>query len=246
MDAGNVLEIKDLVVGYDAHPILDGVSLTVESHDFVGVIGPNGGGKTTLLKAIVGLLKPYSGTISFGTDKPLGYLPQLNQQDRLFPISVEEVVLSGLFGRRGVLGRYTSSDRADARRWMSEAGILSLARERFGNLSGGQRQRALLCRALCSDPDLLLLDEPNTFVDNRFEGELYNILKEQNQHRTILVVTHDVGTVAQCVKSVVCVNRSLHHHPANRVTPDLLKAYDCPIQLVTHGEVPHTVLCNHA
>ena len=240
-----VIDIQNLVVGYGDAPILNGISFQVEQNDFVGIVGPNGGGKTTLLKVIVGLLKPESGQITLNTDKPLGYLPQMNHHDDHFPILVNEVVLSGLFGQRGILSRYRKADHELVDYWLNYAGVAHLAKKRFGTLSGGQRQRVLLCRALVSDPDLLILDEPNTFVDNRFEGELYELLRQLNETRAIMVVTHDLGTISSYVKSIACVNRDLHHHKSNIITTKQLEAYNCPIQLITHGKVPHTVLLNH-
>jgi zinc transport system ATP-binding protein len=240
-----LLHIKNLTVGYDEKPILEKVNLDVFKHDFIGIIGPNGGGKTTLLKTIVGLLQPQEGQIVYNSGKPIGYLPQLNQHDTRFPILVREVVMSGLFGQRGILGRFKKSDVENVHHWLEFAGITHLANKRFGTLSGGQRQRALLCRALVSEPELLILDEPNTFVDNRFEGELYELLKRLNQTIAIMVVTHDLGTISTYVKSIACVNRDLHHHHSNIITPKQLEAYNCPIQLITHGNIPHTVLLNH-
>ncbi len=240
-----ILFIRNLTVGYGEKPILEKVNLEVFRHDFIGIIGPNGGGKTTLLKAIVGLLQPIDGEIVIKPGKPIGYLPQINQHDTRFPILVKEVVLSGLFGQRGIFGKYSKSDLEKVNHWLEFAGISHLAGKRFGTLSGGQRQRALLCRALVSEPELLILDEPNTFVDNRFEGELYELLKQLNQTRAIMVVSHDLGTISAYVKSIACVNRDLHHHKSNIITPTQLEAYNCPIQLITHGNVPHTVLLNH-
>lgn len=241
-----VIDIQNLVVGYGEKPILDGINLQVNQHDFIGIVGPNGGGKTTLLKVIVGLLKPESGHIVINTNKPIGYLPQMNQHDNHFPILVHEVVLSGLFGQRGIFQRYKKSDFELVQYWLNYAGISHLSKKRFGTLSGGQRQRVLLCRALVSDPDLLILDEPNTFVDNRFEGELYELLKRLNETRAIMVVTHDLGTISSYVKSIACVNRDLHHHKSNIITQHQLESYNCPIQLITHGQIPHTVLLNHS
>jgi zinc transport system ATP-binding protein len=115
----------------------------------------------------------------------------------------------------------------------------------IGQLSGGQQQKVLLCRAIIANPELLILDEPNTYVDNKFEGELYEMLKELNERMAIVMVSHDIGTITSYVKSIACVNRSLHHHHSNRITETQLAAYDCPIQLITHGRVPHTVLEKH-
>ena len=240
-----LLSIKKLTVGYSEKPILSGINLDVFIDDFIGIVGPNGGGKTTLLKAIVGLIKPMEGEITFNTKKTIGYLPQMNQHDNRFPIPVNEVVLSGLFGNKGIFKRFTKADTEKAEYWLEFAGVKEFTKKKFGSLSGGERQRVLLCRALISNPDLLILDEPNTFVDNKFEGELYELLKQLNETRAIMVVSHDLGTISAYVKSIACVNRDLHHHKSNIITQKQLESYNCPIQLITHGTVPHTVLLNH-
>ena len=240
-----LLSIKNLTVGYGEKPILSGINLDVFKNDFIGIVGPNGGGKTTLLKAIVGLIKPVEGEIFFNTMNPIGYLPQMNQHDNRFPIPVNEVVLSGLFGEKGIFKRFTKADFEKAEYWLEFAGLKGFAKKKYGSLSGGERHRVLLCRALISDPDLLILDEPNTFVDNKFEGELYELLKQLNETKAIMIVSHDLGTISTYVKSIACVNRDLHHHKSNIITQQQLESYNCPIQLITHGTVPHTVLLNH-
>lgn len=246
----NLLTLRDVSVAYDGCEALQHVDLEIGSEDFLGVIGPNGGGKTTLVKAILGTV-PYSGTIRYAPElyddreRLIGYMPQLTDFDRAFPISVGEVVLSGLQGRRGFRSRYTREDREKVRRLLAETGIDALADRPIGAVSGGQMQRALLCRAIVSDPKLLILDEPTNFVDNRFENELYRTLQELNRRMAIVVVSHDLGTITSIVKEIVCVNRTVHRHRSNRITPEQLQNYNCPIQLLSHGTVPHTVLAHH-
>jgi len=246
-----LVRIRNLSVGYGQNIVLREVNLTIEQFDFVGVIGPNGGGKTTLLKALLGLLQPLSGEIVFaesmteGNTHRIGYLPQINNIDRKFPITVFDVVRSGLMSRKRLTGRYNSGENERANKLMDEMGIYSIRNKAIGELSGGQIQRALLCRALVNDPKLLILDEPNTYVDNRFERELYEKLKVLNDKLAIMLVSHDLGTISTYVKSYACVNSSLHYHSGNKVTPELLKSYECPIQIISHGEIPHTVLFNH-
>lgn len=128
---------------------------------------------------------------------------------------------------------------------LSEMGVIDIRNKAIGELSGGQMQRVFLCRALISKPKVLILDEPDTFVDNRFEGELYEKLKQLNKEVAIILVSHDVGTISSYVKTIACVNRELHYHPDNRITQEQLNSYNCPIKLITHGEVPHTVLKHH-
>lgn len=245
-----LLELHNVSVSYKGCEALHEVNLTIDSADFLGVIGPNGGGKTTLVKAILGAV-PYAGRIDYAPElfdrgeRLIGYMPQITEFDRDFPISVEEVVLSGLQGRRGFRHRYTKEDRAKARKLLHDTGLEELADRPIGEISGGQMQRALLCRAIISDPRLLILDEPTNFVDNRFEHELYETLRALNERMAILIISHDVGTITSLVKEIVCVNRHVHRHHSNIITAEQLENYHCPIQILTHGHVPHTVLAHH-
>jgi zinc transport system ATP-binding protein len=246
-----IIELKDIIAGYGDEVILQNVNLTIREHDFIGVIGPNGGGKTTLVKVILGLLKPMSGKIlAHETDageqrRTIGYLPQLSQTDQKFPITVLEVVLSGLAEPGRLFRRFSSQEIAKARMLLNQTGIEALANKNMGELSGGQRQRVFLCRAIISDPMLLILDEPNTYVDNRFESDLYETLKVLNQRMAILMVSHDVGTITYYVKTIACVNRELHYHSSNQISQEQLASYNCPIQIIAHGHIPHTVLGEH-
>lgn len=245
-----LIKIRNLSVDYDAQRVLHDVDLDIYADDFLGVIGPNGGGKTTLVKAILGAV-PHSGTIEFspalydGSRRLIGYMPQQSNFDRAFPISVRETVVSGLQSQRRMMGRYSREDYARADRLLEQTGILSVARAPIGEISGGQMQRTLLCRALIAEPRLLILDEPANFVDNRFEGELYALLKELNERIAIVMVSHDLGTITSVVKSIVCVNGHVHRHSSNLITAEQLENYDCPIQIIAHGHVPHTVLESH-
>ncbi|WP_340112167.1 metal ABC transporter ATP-binding protein [Maribellus mangrovi] len=243
-----LLKIEDLTFGYDKQPVLENVNLEVFEKDFLGVIGPNGGGKTTLLKLILGLVKPNKGKVTFGSDlqgrkKSIGYLPQVRHIDRKFPITVMDVVFSGaiMHDRR----RSKAEIKAAAVQLLHDMGLLELKGKAVGELSGGQMQRVFLCRALISDPKLLILDEPDTFVDNRFEGELYEKLLQLNKEIAIILVSHDVGTISSHVKTIACVNKNLHYHPSNQISEEQLAEYNCPIQVITHGEIPHTVLKHH-
>ena len=247
MDA--LIKIEKLTLGYDKEPVLRNVNFNIFEKDFIGVIGPNGGGKTTLLKAILGLLKPMSGKIFFRKDidrqkKPIGYLPQVKHMDRNFPITVFDVVHSGSLMKNSK--KSTSSEiRKKTENLLEEMGIANIRNKAIGELSGGQMQRVFLCRALLSDPKILILDEPDTFVDNRFEGELYEKLRLLNNHMAIVLVSHDMGTISSYVKTIACVNGELHYHPDNIITQEQLNSYNCPIKLITHGEIPHTVLKHH-
>ena len=245
-----LIDIHDLSTGYDGHTVLEDVNLSIYADDFIGIIGPNGGGKTTLVRAILKTI-PYTGTVTYAPDLiedghlSVGYLPQQHQFDRAFPISVREVILSGLQARKGLWGRYRTRDTLHAYALMQQTGISDLADRPIGELSGGQMQRALLCRALIAEPKVLILDEPTNFVDNRFEKELYQILQQLNERMAIVMVSHDLGTITSVVKSIVCVNRHVHRHNSNVITSEQLDNYNCPIQLISHGDVPHTVLKRH-
>lgn len=246
----NYITTHNLSVSYDDKTVLDSVNLEVYSDDFIGVIGPNGGGKTTLVKALLNAL-PYSGEIVYAESimgsngARIGYLPQINSFDRSFPISAEEVVLSGLQSCKGFFGRYTKHDLLKVTELLQLTGVEHLAKRSVGELSGGEFQRVILCRALISDPKLLILDEPNNFVDNKFEKELYELLKFLNERMAIIMVSHDLGTISSYIKSILCVNHTAHLHSSNIITSEQLANYDCPIQLLYHGEIPHTVLTNH-
>ncbi|MBQ1221190.1 MAG: ABC transporter ATP-binding protein [Alistipes sp.] len=245
-----LIELHDVSVNYDGYGAIRGVNLSIDSTDFLGVIGPNGGGKTTLVKAILGMVT-YEGRIDYapelnsGNERLIGYMPQISEFDRAFPISVMEVVLSGLQGSKGLFGRYTKEDRMKALQLLAECDIEALADRPIGEISGGQMQRALLCRAVIADPKLLILDEPTNFVDNQFEQTLYRTLRRLNERMAIVMVSHDVGTISSVVKEIVCVNGHVHRHRSNIISAEQLAAYDCPIRLLSHGHVPHTVLEHH-
>lgn len=242
-----ILELQHITAGYDSVPVLQNVNLQINEQDFIGIIGPNGGGKTTLLKVILGLLKPFSGTITCNVSRQnlFGYLPQNNQFDQRFPINIREVVLSGLMSGKGLLKPYTKADRLKAEELLEKYGMGSYKKAPIGELSGGQMQRVFLCRAIISSPRILILDEPTTYVDSNFEKEFYSILKDLNKTLSIVMVSHDLGTICSYVKTIACVNRGLHYHHSNLISTEQLKSYNCPIELLSHGQIPHRVLTNH-
>jgi zinc transport system ATP-binding protein len=176
----------------------------------------------------------------------LGYLPQYSSIDTKFPISVEEVILSGLAGRHPLTARFTPEQREKAFRTLRHMGLEGVEKRPIGKLSGGQLQRALLGRAIISDPQLLILDEPSTYIDKRFEAHLYELLTEINRNCAIILVSHDIGTVLQNVKSIACVNETLDYHPDTGITTEWLeKNFNCPIEVLGHGTIPHRVLGEH-
>jgi zinc transport system ATP-binding protein len=241
--------MHSLSASYGANVVLQEVDLKVNENDFIGVIGPNGGGKTTLLKVILGLVKPSEGKIVFNNEllnnNSIGYLPQMSTGDINYPVTVTDIILSGLMIRKGIISRMSSSDKTRAMKVMDELGLEEMTNSTLNELSGGQMQRVFLGRAIIGNPRLLLLDEPGNFVDTTFENDFYEKLRDLNKRMAILMVSHDVGTISSHIKSFACVNRSLHYHPSHEITNEDLLAYGCPIQLVTHGDVPHTVLKHH-
>jgi zinc transport system ATP-binding protein len=244
-----LLEMKSVTVSYGSNIVLQDAGLYVFENDFIGVIGPNGGGKTTLLKTILGLVKPISGKLIFNKEllgnSNIGYLPQISTGDNNFPVTVKDVILSGLMIQKGLITRMTTADRKKARMVIEELGLADLSDSSLSELSGGQIQRVLLGRAVIGDPKLLLLDEPGNFVDANFETDFYEKLRILNKRMAIMMVSHDIGTISAHIKSFACVNRKLHYHPSSEITNEQLLAYGCPIQLITHGDVPHTVLKKH-
>ncbi|MEJ5358975.1 MAG: metal ABC transporter ATP-binding protein [Desulfobacterales bacterium] len=248
-----VIDIRGVWFSYNGQSVLEGVNLVVPRGDFLVLIGPNGGGKTTLLKLILGLLAPRRGEIAvLGTSPPraahrVGYVPQNVHVNKSFPICVHDVVRMGRLGAGG--GRMRPGARreeeAAVRRAMEEMGVWELRRRRVGQLSGGQLQRAFIARALVSRPEILLLDEAMASIDAQGRAEFYDLLAELNRSVTIVAVTHDTMMLSPRVKSVACVNRRLHHHAGGEITPELLEAaYRCPVDLVAHG-VPHRVFEVH-
>jgi len=246
-----ILELQSVDAGYNGKAVIRDANMEIYGQDFIGMIGPNGGGKTTLLKVILGVLKPFRGKVIYYNVyddqrvKRIGYLPQFSMIDQKFPISAQEVVMSGLMPHHGLTRRYTREDRKKARQMLEKMGVSHLKNKVIGELSGGQMQRVFLARAVIGSPRLLILDEPNTFVDNKFEGELYEHLRELNKEMAIILVTHDIGTISPYVKTIACVNQQVHYHHSNVITEQQLSAYNCPIQLITHGDIPHTVLRKH-
>lgn len=247
-----LIELSHVTAAYGHKVVLRDISLVIGKDDFLGIIGPNGGGKTTLLKVMLGLLAPVSGTIRFfrdGKEVPslkIGYLPQMNHIDKKFPISVREVVASGLSAEKPLFRAFTKAQEKRIDEVIGRMGLENLDRRPIGELSGGQLQRVLLGRSIVSRPEVLILDEPNSYVDKRFESHFYPLLEEINRESAIVLVSHDIGTVLSLVKNIACVNETLHYHPGADVSEAWLdETYACPIELVGHGDLPHRVLKKH-
>jgi len=247
----SVINIQNLWFSYDQNPILEGINLQVMEGDFVGLIGPNGGGKTTLLKALLGLIQPQQGQIQI-LDRPVnqgrryvGYVPQWLEFDREFPVRVLDVVRMGCLGKRKLFRRYNAQDETIVRNCLNRVGLAEFGDRPLAALSGGQRQRVYIARALASQPQILLLDEPTANVDSKAQRSIYDLLGEINQTITIIMISHDLGAISRYVKTVGCLNRRLHYHQDRVITPAMIEAtYQCPVDLIAHG-VPHRVFPEH-
>jgi zinc transport system ATP-binding protein len=228
-----VIELDNVSFTYGARPVLENVNLQVLQGDFIAMIGPNGGGKTTLLKLILGLLKPDRGKVRVMGAQPaavshhIGYVPQnvfVNQQ---FPITVRDVVLMGKLSPHQRLSHYSDRDHREALNALARLEMDAFADVKIGSLSGGQRQRVFIARALVTNPGILLLDEPTASIDTKGQTEFYQLLKQLNQDRTIIVVSHDLLVISSYVHSVACVNRRLHFHEQTRIASSPLDV-KCP------------------
>jgi len=246
-----MISVRHLWAGYDNQPVLEDINLSIKKLDFIGLIGPNGGGKTTLLKVLLGLLSPTRGEVRIlGKSvqegrRHIGYVPQVVEFDRDFPISVWEVTRMGRLGKRRLLQRYSTEDDEIVAGALRRVGMLDLRHRPIGELSGGQRQRAYIARALATEPKILLLDEPTASVDPQVRASIYKLLSHLNDHVTILMISHDMSAISSHVKTVGCLNRQLFYHGEKQITPDMLEAaYQCPIDLIAHG-VPHRVFPEH-
>ena len=241
MDTENDHEIilDDISFAYKQLNVLENVDLVIEKGEFASIVGPNGGGKTTLLKLILGLLKPNKGRITIFGKPPdqvrqrLGYMPQYAHLDMAFPASVMDVVLMGRLKKSSLW--FSKKDRTAVFNAINEVGMSDFVNTGFNELSGGQKQRILIARALCNSPDILLLDEPTANVDIQTEENLFSILQKLNSKMTILLVSHDLGFVSQYVKSVICVNRRVVIHPTTLVNGAIIKdIYHGDLKMVRH------------
>lgn len=244
-----VLQARGLCFGYGADLILDHVDLDIFERDFLAIVGPNGGGKTTLVKILLGLLEPGAGEVRSRLRLrrgSLGYVPQFATFDRDFPLRVHDVVLMGTLGRRGPLRRHTRADHDAANAALARLDLGDLGRLPIAELSGGQVQRVLIARALASAPEILFLDEPTSSIDPESRGGLLGILTELNREIPIVMVTHDLGSLPGVVKNVACLDRTLFYHPGGQLSQETLeRVYGCHIDLISHGH-PHRVLARHA
>jgi len=247
-----LVEIRNLYAGYNGESVLRDINLSIEESDFIGLIGPNGGGKTTLLKVILGLLEPKKGEIRVMGQPPtrgrqhIGYVPQSNVYDLDFPIRVRDVVRMGRLGPNRLFKSYNDEDNAIVMERLAWVDMLDHKDESLSELSGGQRQRVYIARALVNEPRLLLLDEPTVSVDIEARARIYSLLHKINENGvTIVLVSHDMNVISSYVKTIGCLNRSLYYHSEKAITAEMLEAgYNCPVDLIAHG-LPHRVLAAH-
>ena len=247
-----LVEIKNLYGGYDHETILEDINFSIQKDDFIGLIGPNGGGKTTLIKIILGLLPSKKGHVNVMGKSPregrqhIGYVPQFSVFDSDFPISVFDVVKMGRLSKKRVFRPLTPQDDDIIEEKLTWVDMLEYQNRGIRELSGGQRQRVYIARALATEPEMLILDEPTISVDFESRAKIYKLLHEINlQGVTILLVSHDLNVISSYVKTIGCLNRQLHYHGEKEITPEMLKAgYNCPVDLIAHG-VPHRVLAEH-
>ncbi len=247
-----VIELRDVSVRYGDVPALESIDLAVSPKEFLGVIGPNGGGKSTLLKVILGLITPDRGTVLVLGRAPararrtVGYVSQKPVFQNDFPASVWDVAIMGRAGVKGLLRGYDVEDRAAAEEALRRVGMLQFSSKQIGSLSGGEQQRVFIARALVGKPEILLLDEPLASIDPTMQTDFYELLQSLRRDLTILMVSHDIGAISVHVDTIACLNRRLFHHGTRELTTDVLEAtYQCPVQLITHGPVPHRVLKEH-
>lgn len=248
----NAIHIDNLTVYYGQIPAISNICLDVDDGEYLGIIGPNGGGKSTLLKAILGLVSITSGSVQiYGNSiqksrRLISYVPQFAAIDKQFPITMLEVVLTGCL-KKGLTPfyKYSTKDKNKAYELIDKVGISNLVNRRISELSGGEFQKMLIARALATKPKLLLLDEPTANVDVASRQQIYDLLAELNKSMTIILVTHDLLAVSSEVHRLACLNGKLVYHGEPEISNNIVNSlYGCPVDLIAHG-VPHRVLKEH-
>ncbi len=246
-----IISVQNLWAGYGHESVLKDINLSIKKLDFIGLLGPNGGGKTTLLKVLLGLLKPIRGKVYIMGQSAkemrhcIGYVPQTVEFDRDFPISVWDVTQMGRLDRRQLFRGYSNRDNAIVSESLRKVGLFDLKDRSIGELSGGQKQRAYIARALATEPQILLLDEPTASIDQQASTHIFEFLNKLNSQVTILMVSHDISAISSYVKTVGCLNRRLFYHGDKQISEKMLTAaYHCPVDLIAHG-IPHRVFPKH-
>lgn len=247
-----LITLRNVFVGYEGKTVLTDVNMTIRERDFLGVIGPNGGGKTTLMKTILGLMKPSSGSVTYfrgGAEVPrlnIGYMPQYTSIDKKFPISVFDVVLSGLSHKKPLLRPFSRGQKERCSAILRDMELADLAERQIGQLSGGQLQRVLLARAVVSEPEVLVLDEPNTYIDRPAQQKLYQQLAELNHSCAIVLVSHDIDSVLTYARSIACVDGNvLCHDDATLSTEWVERHLGNAIGLIGRGDMRYRLLKTH-
>lgn len=238
-----VISIKNLHVNYESIVALKDVSFEVKPLEFIGIIGPNGGGKTTLVKTILGIIKPNSGEVKINKSEVIGYVPQLTTFDRQFPINVMDVILTGHLPKKVQLfKKFNLHDKEHALSVMKILGVENLKNRQIGNLSGGQMQKVLIARALMNHPTILILDEPTAGVDEPSKDDIYRMLKELNAKMTILMITHHTSDLLKYLDRIIYINKTVHIH--EEVNSDVVVTDNCPIEWFVKGEEIQKFLLN--
>jgi zinc transport system ATP-binding protein len=246
-----LIRLKGVTVSFDGELVLDKVDFSVVERDYIGIIGPNGGGKTTLLRVILGLIEPDSGGVEVLGTSPergrryIGYVPQFTEFDKVFPISVQEFVMMGRLPRSSMASRYSSEDREKALSALRRVDLLHLKGRQLGVLSGGEKQRAYIARALATDPKVMLLDEPTANIDIKMETGFYDLLSDLRKEIAVVLVSHDISVISVKVDKIACLNKQLFMHDSSEIDEHVLEeTYKCPVEMIAHG-VPHRVLREH-
>ncbi len=237
-----IINIENVSFSYNRIPVVSDINLAVSEGEFLGVIGPNAGGKSTLLKLILGLLQPDAGKITVFGKRPekgrsrIGYVPQHPAFSRDFPINVRDAVLLGRLGETRWYGGYTQEDKHIASIALDAVEIGNISNQTIDSLSGGQLQRVLIARALASKPDILILDEPTANIDTRAEEDIFALLKQYNDHMTIIVVSHDIGFISGYVDRVACLNQTMFCHTTSEINGKTIEElYGAPVKMIQHA-----------
>ena len=242
-----LINISNLFYKYHKTDVLENINLTIKSDDFLAIIGPNGGGKSTLLKLILGLLTPQNGTIinNIKTNQ-VGYVPQNTNLNIDFPITALEIVLMGIISSKKRIFGYSKEDIQQAKASLEKVSMGNFANSKIGDLSGGQRQRVFIARALCSNPKIMLLDEPTASIDVKGQREVYELLKELNKNICIVVVSHDISVLLNYAKNVAHINKNLVYHSLENIQKNISTSNEhlCEVELLSAlGKTQ--ACCNH-
>lgn len=241
----SLIELKNINVGYGNTNVLKDVNLNIQKNKFITLIGPNGGGKTTLIKTILGFLTPDSGTIRKKQELSIGYVPQKESFEKSFPIKVKNVILSGILSDNLFFHKYSKKNKNKLKDILNSLKINDLKNKQINELSGGEMQKVFLARSLIKEPNLLLLDEPFANIDNESKNKYLKLLKDLSENMTIMLISHDIGVISSYTDDIICINKNVHYHDSNTLTnKELQDTYGCPVELVGHG-IPHRVFPIH-